>query len=135
MLEFKFDESQVLKKISLSNLSPKISSNQNQKKSADTNKSTLNTGNKDSVNQMDNDKHISEEAAQVDITIANNDDEATENSEEEKVSQQQSIKVTYLCPVSDCVFVCETMEEKTAEQHLQSCHADSYFLGQKFIKL
>ena len=94
---------------------PKIRTNKNKKTSADTNKSALN-----SFKQMEDDQH---------------NDEATENSEEEKVSEKQFRKVTYLCPVSACVFVCQTMEENTAEQHLQSCHPDDYFLGQKFLEL
>ena len=65
----------------------------------------------------------------VDMTKVN-DDEVIENSEEE-----QARKVTYLCPVSDCVFVCQTMENNTADQHLQSSHAGILFVGQKFIKL
>ena len=127
-----FDESQGLK--NSTQLTPKPKMRTNKKKSADTNKSALNTGNKDPSKQRDDDQHISEENAEVDITIADND-EATKNSEEEKVFQQQSRKVTYLCPVSACVFVCQTMEENTAEQHLQSCHSGSYVLGQKFLKL
>ena len=99
---------------------PKIRTNKNKKTSADTNKSALNSGIKDSFKQMEDDQH---------------NDEATENSEEEKVSEKQFRKVTYLCPVSACVFVCQTMEENTAEQHLQSCHSGSYVLGQKFLKL
>ena len=94
--EHKFDESQGLKKITQVILKPKIRTSK--KKSEDTNKSALNTGNKDSSKQLDDDQHISEEDAEVDITIADND-EATNNSKEEKVSQQESRKVTYLCPV------------------------------------
>ena len=42
---------------------------------------------------------------------------------------------TYLCPVSDCVFICPTLQDAEAAQHLQSCHGDSDYTVNKFIKL
>ena len=42
---------------------------------------------------------------------------------------------TYLCPVSDCVFTCPTLQDGEGEQHLQLCHGDRNYMGQKFIRL
>ena len=42
---------------------------------------------------------------------------------------------TYLCPLSDCVFICPTLQDGEVTQHLQSCHGDSDYTGNKFIKL
>ena len=115
------------------NFESKIGSSKNAKNSADINKSTLSTKSKDSFEISEDDKHTSEDK-HVDMTVENND-EVTESIEDGKNTQQQARKVTYLCPVSDCVFVCTTLEDNTAEQHLKSCHADSYIAGEKFLKL
>ena len=91
----------------------------------------LNAGN----TMIDNDSDSSVEAS-CDTKKGTAEDDLkviSDNVVEEIVTKVQP--PSYLCPVSDCVYTCPTLQQESASQHLQSSHGYSNSEKYKFIKL
>ena len=68
------------------------------------------------------------------LPVVSDNNIKSEISDKEK-KDETSMFVTYLCPLSGCVFTCSTISDRIYSQHLEISHFGSNLDNVRFINL